>query len=189
MKKTLFIKNAAILTISSLILRFVGIIFKVWLAARIGAEGVGLYQLVFSVYMFSATFATSGLCTAVTRLVSEELTIGKKSEISRILTRCMQLSLIIAVFTLLVLFFGADFIATNLLQQPQSALSLKILGFSLPFMGVSSCIRGSLTIYLMYNNILFTIKNVSFYHGLSFYFIILKVNSKRSNKKANLIID
>ena len=41
-KKTLFIKNALILTASSLILRFVGIIFKVWLAALIGSEGIGL---------------------------------------------------------------------------------------------------------------------------------------------------
>ena len=36
MKKTIFIKNALILTVSSLILRFVGIIFKVWLAQRYG---------------------------------------------------------------------------------------------------------------------------------------------------------
>lgn len=66
LKKTVFIKNALILTASSLILRFVGIIFKVWLAKLIGSEGIGLYHLVFSVYMLAATFATSGICTAVT---------------------------------------------------------------------------------------------------------------------------
>ena len=42
MKKTVFIKNAAILTASSLLLRFAGIIFKVWLASFIGSEGIGL---------------------------------------------------------------------------------------------------------------------------------------------------
>ena len=84
MKKTVFIKNAAILTISSLILRFAGILFRVWLAAKIGAEGIGLYQLVFSVYMLAATFATSGICTAVTRLVSEELATGNKKGIKSV---------------------------------------------------------------------------------------------------------
>lgn len=142
MKKTVFIKNAAILTASSLILRFAGIIFKVWLAAKIGAEGIGLYQLVFSVYMFAATFATSGICTAVTRLVSEELVVGNKSGVKRILFRCVELSLAIAFFTILVLFFGADFIASYLLKDIRAALSLKILAFSLPFMGISSCIKG-----------------------------------------------
>ncbi len=142
MKKTVFIKNAAILTVSSLILRFAGIIFKVWLAAKIGSDGIGLYQLIFSVYMFAATFATSGICTAVTRLVSEELAIGDKSGIKRILTRCIQLSLVVAVFTIVVLFFGSNFISTKLLHQPQAALSLKILGFSLPFMSICSCLKG-----------------------------------------------
>lgn len=142
MKKTVFIKNAAILTASSFILRFAGIIFKVWLAAKIGAEGIGLYQLVFSVYMFTATFATSGICTAVTRMISEELAVGNKSGIRRIMHRCVQLSVVIAALTILVLFFGADFIANVLLHDARANFSLKILAFSLPFMGICSCLKG-----------------------------------------------
>lgn len=142
MKKTVFIKNAAILTASSLILRFAGIVFKVWLAARIGAEGIGLYQLVFSVYTFAATFATSGICTAVTRLVSEELVVGNKNGVKRILVRCVQISVIVAAITIAVLFLGADFIANRLLNETRAALSLKILAFSLPFMGITSCLKG-----------------------------------------------
>ncbi len=142
MKKTVFIKNAAILTASSLILRFAGIIFKVWLAAKVGSEGIGLYQLVFSVYMFAATFATSGISTAVTRLVSEELVVGNKKGVQHILVRCIEISLIIAVLTITVLFFGADFIAKRLLNETRAALSLKVLAFSLPFMGIASCVKG-----------------------------------------------
>ena len=66
MKKVLFFKNAAILTITSLIVRTVGIFFRIWLTGKIGAEGIGLYQVVFSVYVLATTFATSGICTAVT---------------------------------------------------------------------------------------------------------------------------
>ena len=142
MKKTVFIKNAAILTTSSLILRFAGIFFKVWLAAAIGAEGIGLYQLVFSVYMFAATFATSGICTAVTRLTGEELVLGNKAGVKRILMRCIQLSLVIATITVTVLFFGAEFIANNILYDARATLSLKTLAFSLPFMGICSCVKG-----------------------------------------------
>ena len=105
MKKTVFIKNAAILTVSSLILRFVGIVFKVWLAAIVGSEGIGLYQLVFSVYVLAATFATSGICTAVTRLVADELALGTKRGTLRILRRCIELTLIIAGISVALLFF------------------------------------------------------------------------------------
>lgn len=142
MKKTIFIKNAAVLTASSLILRFAGIVFKVWLAAKIGSEGIGLYQLVFSVYMFAATFASSGISTAVTRLVSEELVVGAKRGVKRIVLRCAQISLIIAAASIIILFFGADFIANRFLNDARTALSLKILAFSLPFMAISSCVKG-----------------------------------------------
>ena len=48
LKTVIFIKNALILTVTSLILRGFGIILKIWLAAKVGPEGIGLYQLIFS---------------------------------------------------------------------------------------------------------------------------------------------
>ena len=142
MKKTIFIKNAIILTVASLILRFAGIIFKVWLAALIGSEGIGLYQLIFSVYMLASTFATTGICTAVTRLVAEELSLGSKKGTLRILYRSIQLTLIIAAISMAIIYFGADFIALKLLGDARCASAIKILPLALPFMGITSCLRG-----------------------------------------------
>ena len=134
MKKTIFIKNAAILTAYSLILRFIGIVFKVWLAGKIGSEGIGLYQLTFSVYVLASTFATSGICTAVTRMVANEIAMGSERGVKRILKRSIFLSLIIAFLTVIVLYFGADFIAGTLLGDSRATAAIKILSFSLPFM-------------------------------------------------------
>ena len=142
MKKTIFIKNALILTASSLILRFVGIIFKVWLAALIGSEGIGLYQLIFSVYILAATFATTGISTAVTRLTAEEMALGSKKGTLKILRRSIELTLIIAAVSVVIVFFGAEFIAEKFLGDIRAVPALKILPLSLPFMGLSSCLRG-----------------------------------------------
>ncbi len=142
MKKTVFIKNAMILTVSSLVLRFAGIIFKVWLAALIGSEGIGLYQLVFSVYVLAATFATSGISTAVTRLVAEEAALGSKKGTLKILIRSIEISLLVAFLSVAVVYFGAEFIAERVLGDIRAIPALKILPFSLPFMAVSSCVRG-----------------------------------------------
>ncbi len=142
MKKTVFIKNAAILTGSSLILRFAGIIFKVWLAALIGSEGIGLYQLVFSVYILAATFATSGISTAVTRLVAEELALGTKKGTLRILRRAIEITLLIAFLSAVAVHLGAEWIARIFLEDARAVPALKILPLALPFMGVSSCLRG-----------------------------------------------
>ncbi len=142
LKKTIFIKNAAILTASSLILRFAGIIFKVYITRLIGSEGVGLYQLVFSFYMLASTFASSGISTAVTRLVTEEIALGSKKGTLQIFRRSVQLTLIVALISVTTVFFGAEFIAKAVIGDIRALPALKILPFSLPFMGVSSCIRG-----------------------------------------------
>lgn len=142
MRKTLFIKNALILTASSLILRFAGIIFKVWLAQKIGSEGIGLYQLVFSVYVLASTFAISGTSTAVTRLVSEELALENTKSALKVLRRAIEISLIIAFISVAVVFFGAKYISNTILGDIRTLPALKILPFSLPFIGVTSCVRG-----------------------------------------------
>ncbi len=140
--KVIFIKNAIILTLTGLCIRFIGVFFKVWLAAAVGAEGIGLYQQVFSVYVLVSTFATSGLGIAVTRLVSDETVFGTRRGIEKILRRCIGVSLFVALFSAAVVFFGSDFIATTLISDFRAAPALRILSFSLPFMAVSACVKG-----------------------------------------------
>lgn len=142
MKKVLFLKNAVVLTATSLIIRFIGIMFKIWLSRTIGAEGIGLYQLIFSVYMLASTFASSGIVTAVTRLVADEAALGSHSGIIKILRRCLSLALIISAVSSALLIFNADFIAGRLLGDMRAAPSVKILSAILPFMGISSVLRG-----------------------------------------------
>ena len=67
------IVNTALMTAASLLMRCIAMGFQGYLAGRIGAAGIGLYQLVMSVEMLATTFAVSGIRFAVTRLVSEEL--------------------------------------------------------------------------------------------------------------------
>jgi len=141
-RKTVFIKNAIILTATSLILRFAGIIFKVWMGAIVGSEGIGLYSLIFSVHVLAATFASSGISTAVTRLVAEELSLGSKKGTIKILKKSIILTLLVAFASMIILFLGSDFIANSLLGDQRAAISIKFLPLSLPFMGITSCLRG-----------------------------------------------
>ena len=142
MQKGRFVKNAAIMTASALILRTVGMFFRVWLADRIGSEGMGLYQLIFSVYMLAATFATGGISTAVTRLVAEELEKGTPRSVKQILSRAIGLTLAVGVASTALVAVLADPIAAGWIKDPRAAMSLRILSLSLPFMGISGCLKG-----------------------------------------------
>ncbi len=142
MKKVLFIKNALILTATSLVLRLLGVVFRIWLSARIGSEGIGLYQIILSFYMLAATFATSGIYTAVTRLVADEMCVGSASSIKKIMRRSFAIIILIALFSLILVFFGAEFIAKHIILDARATLAVKTLSLSLLFMGISSCIKG-----------------------------------------------
>ncbi len=141
MKVNVFIKNTVVLVATSLILRTVGILFRVWQVDKIGSEGMGLYQLIFSVYMLAATFATAGVSTAVTRLIADNEQKGEKAVMS-VLKTATVVTLVAAAVSVLVVFFGAEPIAVYLLKDARAIPALKILSFSLPFMGLSSCYRG-----------------------------------------------
>ena len=140
LKKTVFIKNAVILTISSLILRFAGIIFKVYITRLIGSEGVGLYHLIFSFYMLASTFATSGISTAVTRLVTEEIALGTKKGTVHIFRRSVELTLIVAIISLSLVFFGAEFIAVKIIGDIRALPALKVLVFYSTPQGYTQCV-------------------------------------------------
>ena len=142
MRKTVFIKNALILTASSLILRFAGIIFKIWIAKEVGSEGIGLYQLIFSVYVLASTFAQSGISTAVTRLVAEEMALGERKSARRVMIRACELTLAVSLVSAILLMSFSDIIALKLIGDTRASISLKILPLSLPFLGITSCFRG-----------------------------------------------
>ena len=54
-----FILNGLILTLTSLILRCIGMFFNSYISQKIGAEAIGLYGLIMSVYNFGITIALS----------------------------------------------------------------------------------------------------------------------------------
>lgn len=142
LRKRTFIKNAFFLTATSLILRFVGVFFRVWLSGKIGAEGMGLYQMIFSVYVFASAFAASGLMTAVTRQVADRLSLGDKKGAVRSLRVSVMLTLFVAIVSMLAIFIFAEQIAVSFIKDVRSVPALKVLCFSLPCMGISSCFKG-----------------------------------------------
>lgn len=141
MKRTL-VKNAAILTVTSLILRTIGIFFRIYMSNAVGAEGMGLYQLIFSIYVLAATFASSGISTAVTRMVADELVCGTRRSVRHVLRRSILVSVVLGAVSAALVWAFANPIGTRWIKDVRSIPALKVLTVGLPFMGISSCLRG-----------------------------------------------
>lgn len=140
MKK--IIVNALIIIVSSLLFNTVGISFRVFLSNKIGTEGIGLFQLIFSVYLMAILFVVTGINVAVTRLVAEEGGRNSFSVSRALLVKAFSMSFLFSIPAFLLLFFGADHIGSVWIGDPRTVFPLKLLAVGLPFAGVSACIKG-----------------------------------------------
>ena len=139
------IMNTALLTGSSLAMSAISMAFQVWLAARIGSAGIGLYQLVLSVAFLCTTFAVSGIRFAATRLVSEELGHERSWSVAAAMRRCFAYSLFFGLSALTVLWSFAEPIGFLWIGDARTVRSLKLIAFSMPFMSQSSVMSGYFT--------------------------------------------
>lgn len=170
-----FLINGFIITLTTLVLRGVSVFFNAYLSNNLGAEGMGLYSLVSSVFGFGVTFASSGINLGTTRLVSEALANNRGREIRKALWRCTIYSLAFSTVAFIVLFSFSDIIGEKLLGDIRTVRSLRILSASLPFISLSSVLNGyfmavrrayksaSVMILEQFVNISVTVKLLSFF--------------------------
>ncbi len=135
-------KGTIILTLSGLLSRFMGFFYRVFLSRTIGAEGVGLYQLVFPVYILACSLTVSGIQTAVSRLVSSRIAAPASGSIHSILLTGILFSVGLSVPVTILLFFCASPIAVCYLKNSATADLLRLIALALPFSAFHTCADG-----------------------------------------------
>lgn len=135
-----YFKNALLLTGSGLALRALGMMFRVVLAAKLGSQGMGVYQLVLTLYNVSVSLATAGLSVAAAgltaRLINQET--NPTGAVGRITLFGLGLGSLAGLLQLTLAGPAAEY----WLGDPRAALSLRLLAPSLPFMGMAAVWRG-----------------------------------------------
>lgn len=138
----LFLFNGILLTITSFIMRSIGVFFNVYISNKIGTEAVGLFQLIMSVYMFAITLATSGINLAATKIVSEELALQNNNIPKRAMKKCISYSLFLGITAFILLILFAPYLSQYLLHNKIPYYLFYILGISLPFISMSAALNG-----------------------------------------------
>ncbi len=134
--------QGTILTLIALFMRSTNLIYRSYLSGEIGALGMGLYQLIFSVFILAITLSTSGISLAVTRLVSSLIAKNERAKIRSTVFKCLAFCLMLSLVISSLFFFCADYIAVTFLKNINAAPSLRILGIGLPFMSLCTCVKG-----------------------------------------------
>ena len=144
MQKNKLMTHTAIMTAVNLLMRAAGVGFNAYLTSKIGSSGMGLFQLVMTVYSLATTFSSAGVRLATTR-VAVEINTLKRNDMSKSIAMCVTYAGICGCIIGFVLFTFSDFISTSWISESQTALPLRILSLSLPFVAMSSSLGGYFT--------------------------------------------
>lgn len=136
--KNNFIKSTIILIIGGLLTKILGMFIKIILTRTITTKGIGIYSLILPTFNLFITLCSLGLPVAISKLVSEKT---KKSNKQIVLTP-IPFILLFNLGLIVILLIIAPFLSKNLLHNEITYYPLIAIGFTLPFICISSIIKG-----------------------------------------------
>jgi stage V sporulation protein B len=134
-------KSGFILIVGGLLCKLIGAFYRIPLSNLLGAEGIGIYQIIYPIYSFTLVLVSGGLTLAVSKLTSRELALGKKKQILKHFFSALLFAVIFGGVVLFLFFILAKPIST-FQEVGNSYLSYYLVGASVFFAATIACFRG-----------------------------------------------
>lgn len=150
-----YLANGFLMTFSALALRALAVTFNSYVSRRIGAEALGLYTLLGSVYSLALTLALSGINLTSTRLVSDALGEGSAAGARVAMKKCVVYSLFFGCLASALLLILSEPLALHALKDVRTLRPLRLCAATLPLIALSSCFNGYFTaVRRVYKNVI-----------------------------------
>ena len=140
-KPNTFFGGAAILAVGILVVKLIGMFYKIPLLNIIGEQGSADFNNAYNLYNVLLTISTAGLPVAVSKLVSEADALGRRNQVRRTFRLALALFLILGVLSFLVMFFGSEQLA-GLMNDSMAAPGIRALAPAVICVGCLSAFRG-----------------------------------------------
>lgn len=139
-RKNTIIKGTFLLTLTGLLTKVIGFYYRIFLNNKIGAEGMGIYQLIFPIFVMCFSFCCVGIQTSLTRMVATQH--NNPDNAAKILYSALFSSCLLAALMMALCCFKADFIAANIIKDSRCTPLIRILSYSFIPASIHSCING-----------------------------------------------
>lgn len=143
-KKESFMQGVFALMFSQVLIKLLGLVYKMYLTNRegFGDEGNAIYSGGFYIYALLLTLSSVGIPNAISKLVSERIALGDNKGANKIFKIAFVTFGLLGFIGSMILFFGAHYISNVILQIPESELTLVALSPSIFFVALICVIRG-----------------------------------------------
>ena len=143
-----FLKGAAILTLSMVIVKVFGLLDKILLTniysmfgEDVASMGMGLYSNAYEIFCVIFTVATGGLPIAISRLVSQNMAEKRYNDVKLIHKISVPLFSIVGIVCLIAM-IGSSFVYVQFINSPYSLHAMLCLAPTILFGCIASIYRG-----------------------------------------------
>ena len=140
--KYVLLKGTLLLTGAGFITKIIGFIYRIFLSQTIGAEGMGIYQLIFPIHTLCFALSVGGIQTAISRFTAARASLKDEQGARDIFVLSGALSTAIALIVSLILYDNASWFAVHILLEERCTSLLKLMAFSIPMGTLHSCVNG-----------------------------------------------
>ena len=135
--KNKFVKSTLILIIGALFTKVLGFIIKIIFTRTVSNDAINLYSIIMPTYSLLITLAQLGLPLAISNVIA-----SSKNSSKKVLFSIIPASLLINIILIALIFIVAPYISNNLLNNKDTYYPIISIAFILPFISLSSIIRG-----------------------------------------------
>lgn len=131
------ITGTLLLTTAGLLARILGFFYRIFLSRTIGAEGLGIYQMIFPVYGIFFSLCAGSIQTAISRFIAAEPDHAKRTLLSG-----FSISFTLSLAAALMIRHFSEPLAEHILLEPRCAPLLSVMAFAIPCTSIHACICG-----------------------------------------------
>ncbi len=141
MKVPNLVYSTFILFISNFIVRIIGFLYKIFLSRKIGADGLGIFHMVFHFLMLCICITTTGIPVALSSLISKEKSLSNKHNINVLFISTLYLSFFISIVISIFVSFNSRFISLKLLHSTSYEILILSIAPAIALITISNTLR------------------------------------------------
>lgn len=137
----LFFSGVLVLTITNLLVKVIGLMFKIPMNRIIGDEGMGYYNSAYTFYTYLYMVSTAGLPTAISIMISDSRANRQIKQVKKIYKLSLLLFIVIGIVSTMIMFFGSGLMSKAIGAEP-TKYSIMAIAPTLLFICICSALRG-----------------------------------------------
>lgn len=137
-----FLVQGSILAAAGILVRLIGLFYKIPMTRILGREGIGYYNTAYEIYNIGLILSSYSLPLAISKLIASRRVRGQFQDARRIYLCGMGFGVVVGSIMTLILLLGGDLITTVIFKSPNSALPLKVMAPTVLVFSIMGVMRG-----------------------------------------------